>query len=111
MSHYHRPRIGTLGDLERDRQVVTVYCPEIHSASWPGWWLAQCFGAGMPLQDFLDRCRCARCGKPADDLKVATFGGGMYLDARRCAFQPPPALAEPVRVIGALAVALASQPR
>jgi hypothetical protein len=57
----------------------------------------------MPLQDFLERCRCSRCGTPADDLKVV---GGMYLDARRCAFQPPPALAEPVRVIGALAVVL-----
>jgi hypothetical protein len=34
MSHYHRSRIGTLGDLERDRQVVTVYCPETRQLAW-----------------------------------------------------------------------------
>jgi hypothetical protein len=100
-------KVGTLGDLEQERRVITLYCPDHHHASWPGWYLAQRYGANMPLQRFYERCRCGQCGKRADDLKVATFADGTFHDpARRCAFTPPPALAEPVRVIGALAVAL-----
>jgi hypothetical protein len=101
-------RVGTLGDLEREQRVVTLYCPEFHSVSWPGWWLVERYGARMPLQRFMDRCRCQHCGQRADDLKVATLcagGTGISL-ATRCPFTPPPTLAEPVRVIGALAVAL-----
>lgn len=99
-------RVGTLGDLAREQRVVTVYCSEIHSASWPGWFLAERFGADMLLQVFMDRCRCGQCGKRAVDLKLATFGYGMAHNLGRCSFQPPPALADPVRMIGALAVAL-----
>jgi len=66
-------RVGTLGDLERERRIVTLYCPALHSVSWPGWWLAQRYGARVPLQRFMDRCRCRRCGQRADDLKVATL--------------------------------------
>jgi hypothetical protein len=100
------PRIGTLGDLEHERRVITLYCSELHSASFPGWYLAERFGADLPLQVFMDRCRC-HCGRYANDLKAGGFadGTGIRLD-RRCPYQPPESIAAPVRAVGALAAAL-----
>jgi len=101
------PRVGTLGDLERDRRVVTVTCPNWHSASWPGWYLAERYGADLPLQTFMDRCRCSCCDRRVEDLKVAAIGERMGIDpSRRLAYRPPATIAEPVLAIGALAAAL-----
>jgi hypothetical protein len=100
------PRIGTLGDLDREGRVVTVYCPENRSASLPGWYLAERFGADLPLQNFMDRCLC-QCGRRANDLKIASFayGTGIALD-RRCPFQPPETIAASVRAVRAVVAAL-----
>jgi hypothetical protein len=100
-------RVGTLGDLERNRHLATIYCPNFHPASWPGWYLVQRYGAELPLQTFMDRCRCSICDQRADDLKVASFSHGMAIDlATRYAYKPPPEIAEPVLAIGALAADL-----
>ncbi len=57
-------RVGTLGDMLRERRYVSVSCERIGCGNNMRPDLAaliEKYGADYPLQRFLERCRCAKC--------------------------------------------------
>jgi hypothetical protein len=59
------PRVGTIGDLQRERRSLSLCCQNhrcAHSAKVDLAELVRERGASYPLQRALERARCLKCG-------------------------------------------------
>ena len=66
------PRVGTLGDLQRnglDIRLICAACPRTTDLDIEA--LVARHGAATPVQQVYDRARCAGCGRQADQMHVA----------------------------------------
>ncbi len=72
-------RVGTVGDLIRERRTIWLDCAKRHhSAEMDPTAVAAAHGSDLAVQRFLERTRCTKCGAryPEVDLKVPPVSRG-----------------------------------